>query len=476
MMILRVWFIVILGFSLVAADEKIDDEIKDAIVKIYTVSQVYSSKAPWNSSTFRTSGSGCIISGNRILTNAHVVANHTFLEVKRYGTTKRVQAKVLHVSHQADLAIITVDDEEFFKGVKPLTLNALPNIQQNVTVFGFPAGGNTLSVTTGIVSRIEHRRYVHGGEKFLAIQVDAAINSGNSGGPAISEGNIVGVVMQSMSKSQSIGYLVPVTMINHFLEDVKDGHNDGFANMGITTQKIESTTLREMYGMDENCTGQLVINTVYNSSAKDILKAGDIITHIDGHKINNDGTVSFRYHQFTSYKYFIDLHQIGDVLELDIIRAQKPMKVKIKLQSIADNFLVVKTTRFDKAPTYFIYGGYVFVPLTKKLLHSTRLRYMASRWPTEEKKEIVVLLKVLASELSQGNSSISFWPVEKINGKTFSTFDEFYQIVKNFKGDYLLLEDDEGIQVVMDSKVCKMKNQEILKRYNIKYDKSVDLR
>ncbi|HIE34835.1 MAG TPA: serine protease, partial [Campylobacterales bacterium] len=106
--------------------------------------------------------------------------------------------------------------------------------------------------------------------------------------------------------------------------------------------------------------------------------------------------------------------------------------------------MVVKTTRFDKAPTYFIYGGYVFVPLTKKLLHSTRLRYMASRWPTKEKKEIVVLLKVLASELSQGNSSISFWPVEKINGKTFATFDEFYQIVENFKGDYLLLEDDEG--------------------------------
>jgi hypothetical protein len=101
---------------------------------------------------------------------------------------------------------------------------------------------------------------------------------------------------------------------------------------------------------------------------------------------------------------------------------------------------------------------------------------MASKWPTEEKKEIVVLLKVLASELSQGNSSISFWPVEKINGKTFATFDAFYQIVENFKGDYLLLEDDEGIQVVMDAKVCKMKNEEILKRYNIKYDRSVDLR
>ncbi len=476
MMILKVWFLVLVCFSFSLADAFKDDATKDALVKIYTVSQAYDYQEPWNSKTSRASGSGCIIEGNRILTNAHVVANHTFLEVKRYGTTKRLQAKVLFVSHQADLAIITVDDEAFFKGVKPLDFDALPFIQQKVTVYGFPAGGNTLSVTTGIVSRIEHRRYMHGSEKFLAIQVDAAINSGNSGGPAISKGKIVGVVMQSMTKSQSIGYLVPVTMIRHFLKDIEDNHYDGFANLGITTQKIESTTLRKMYGMDENSTGQLVINIVYSSSAKDILRAGDIITHIDGHQINNDGTIAFRYHQFTSYKYFIDLHQIGEEVELDIIREQKPLKIKIKLKNIADDFLLVKTTRFDTAPTYFIYGGYVFVPLTKKLLRSTKLRYIASKWPTVKQKEIVVLLKVLASKLSQGNYNISFWPIQKINGKTFATFDEFYKVVTEFNGDYLLLEDDDGIQVVMDAKVCKKENEEILKRYNIKYDRSIDLR
>jgi S1-C subfamily serine protease len=476
MIVLRVCLLAMLCVSIFWGKVQIDDEIKDAIVKIYTVSQVYDSNQPWNSRTRHASGSGSIIKGNLILTNAHVVANHTYIEVKRYGTTKRIQAHVVFVSHQADLAIITVDDKEFFKDVKPLTFDALPNIQQKVTVYGFPAGGNTLSVTTGIVSRIEHRRYVHGGEKFLAIQVDAAINSGNSGGPAVSEGKIVGVVMQSMAKSQSIGYLVPVTMIKHFLEDIKDGHYDGFVSLGATTQKIQSITLREMYGMDENSTGQLVISTVYNSPANGILKSGDIITHIDGHIINNDGTVSFRHHQFTSYKYFIDLHQIGEELELDIIRAQKPMKVKIKLQNIADDFLIVKTTRYDISPTYFIYGGYVFTTLTNNLLKSTKLRYLASKWPTEDKKEIVILLKVLASKLSQGNYNITYWPIEKINGKSFATFDEFYRSVENFKDKYLLLEDDEGLQIAIDKNASLRENEKILKRYNIKYDRSVDLR
>ena len=479
MNIFKVLILVVMSFSSIFANEQLDEEIKDSIVKIYTVSQVYNYNQPWNVRTVRTSGSGCIIKGNRILTNAHIVANHTFIEVKKYGTTKRVQAHVLYVSHQADLALLSVDSEEFFKGVKPLELDALPRIQQKVTVYGFPAGGTTLSVTTGVVSRIEHRRYAHGGERYLAIQVDAAINSGNSGGPAISDGEIVGVVMQGMLKSQNIGYLVPTSMIKHFLKDIEDKHYDGFADLGISTQKIESTTLREMYGMDENSTGQLIINIVYNSSANEVLKVGDIITHIDGYQIYNDGTVSYRHHQYTFYKYFVDLHQIGEDVELDIIREQKRLKVKVKLKNIADDFLLVKTTRFDKAPRYFIYGGYVFVPLTKNLLRSSggliELRCLASKWPKKDQKEIVVLLKVLASKLSTGNYNITLWPIQKVNGKTFATFDEFYQVITNYKGKYILLEDDEGMQVVMDVNASLKENKKILDRYGIKNDRSLDL-
>jgi len=89
------------------------------------------------------------------LTNAHVVANQTFLEVKKYGDTKRYQAKVLQVSHDTDLALLEVEDKDFFKDTVPLTFGTLPNMQDKVTVYGYPMGGNTISISTGIVSRIE---------------------------------------------------------------------------------------------------------------------------------------------------------------------------------------------------------------------------------------------------------------------------------------------------------------------------------
>jgi len=306
----NIWIVILLTLQLLARAEskdltakefsEMEYRTKQAIVKIYTVAKIPNYVEPWSSSIRRSSGSGAIISGNRILTNAHVVANNTFIEVQRYGERKRYRAKLLTVSHQADMALLEVEDGKFFEGVKPLELGKLPYIEQKVVVYGFPMGGKTLSATTGIVSRIEHNRFTHSGESFLAIQIDAAVNPGNSGGPAISDGKIVGIVMQGMSKSQNIGYLVPTQLIKHFLTDIKDGKNDGFADLGLTTQKMENPTIRRYYKLDENVTGNLVANLVYNSTLQGIIKEGDIITAIDGHAIENDNTVAFRPHEYTA--------------------------------------------------------------------------------------------------------------------------------------------------------------------------------
>lgn len=479
MQLLKTLIMITLFTTSIYAKEVVNG-VKDSVVKIYTVAKVPKYLEPWNVSMSRSSGSGSIITGNRILTNAHVVANSTFIEVRRYGKRKRFKAKVLFVSHQADLAILVVEDKSFFEGAKPLVFGELPKIQQEITVYGFPTGGDTMSVTTGVVSRIEHLRYVHSGESFLAIQVDAAINPGNSGGPAFSGGKIVGVVMQQRRQSQNIGYLVPINMIKHFLNDMKDGTYDGFPDIGIVTQRLENPTLKKMYKLDENRTGQLIITKLYNFNAKDSIEVGDVLTAIDGHNIEDDGTVEFRHHEFTSYKYYLDLHQMGDEVVLDIFRDNQEQKIKFKLSHKSDDLLLVKTLRYDTMPSYFIYGGYVFSPLTSNLLSSTRgsllsLRSMTRSWPSEEKKDVVVLVKVLATDFNRGDHGLSLWAIEKINGESFKTFEEFYQKMQSFDGEFLLLEDHEGSQVGIDVKKAKESSEKILKRYHIKADKSIDL-
>ena len=444
--------------------------VKESIVKIYTVSKLPNYSIPWNSNIKRSHGSGSIVLGNKILTNAHVVANETFIEVKRYGENKRYEAEIEFISHQADLALLTVKDESFFEGTTSLELDGLPRIQQEISVYGFPMGGNSLSVSTGIVSRIEHNRYAHSREIFLAIQIDAAVNPGNSGGPAISEGKIVGVVMQQITKSQNIGYLVPASIIRHFLVDVKDGKYDGFVNLGIGTQKMENEALRNVYKMKEGLTGVMVMDISEKSTVYNILNDGDILLEIDGHIIQNDGTVEFTPGQYTSFTYYVEKRQLGESVEFKILRDGKEALMSIPLNNMANDDLLVDTLEHDVMPRYFVYGGYVFTPLSRNLLMGSRsrsLNEMAAKWATQEREEVVVLLKVLADKTNRGDHSVSLWIIDKLNGEKFKDYDEFQSKLYSTDTKYIVLENEEGVKVAIDADKAKEANPLILKRYSI---------
>ena len=473
--------IIMILLSTLILNANSEDMTKQAIVKIYTTAKIPNYQEPWGSSMRNSTGSGSIIEGGYILTNAHVVANQAFIEVQRYGQRKRYIAKVYAVSHQADLALLKVEEDIFWSGVRPLKFGDLPKVEQRIVVYGYPMGGNTLSATIGVVSRVEHHTYAHSGEAFLAVQVDAAVNPGNSGGPALSDGKIVGVVMQVISKSQNIGYLVPISMVRHFIKDMEDGKYDGFSDLGLGTQKLENPAMRRYYGLDANASGKLIDKISANSSLFGVLKDGDILTSVDGHKIENDGTVEFRKHEYTHYQYFVDAYQMGDKIKLGIIRDKKRIDIETELNIKADDIFLIKTTRYDTAPRYFIYGGYIFAPLSRNLILSTKrnrltLSYLASKWQTDEKKESVVLLKVLASDMSRGDNSFGMWNIDKLNGKSFKDFNEFYERLNNAKEDYIILEDNDGVKVIIDTKEAKAKQPNILKKYNIVFDKSIDLR
>jgi S1-C subfamily serine protease len=265
--------------------------VSEAIVKINTVYTEYDYDMPWQLlRQGRRSGSGCIIDGRRILTNAHVVANQTFIQVKRAGEAKKYTAKVETVSHECDLALLKVDDDALFSGIQPLKLGDLPRMGDKVAVYGFPKGGDELCVTEGVVSRVEYQHYSHSGTYLLASQIDAAINSGSSGGPIVKDGKIVGVAFQSLRSGENIGYMVPASRIRHFLMDLKDGKYDGIPSLAIEIQTMENSDLRSKYQMDPTQTGVLVTYIPPGSSAENILRPGDVILSIDGKEIGNGGT------------------------------------------------------------------------------------------------------------------------------------------------------------------------------------------
>lgn len=459
------------------------DIIKDSIVKIYTVASLPNYQEPWNTSTAQFSGSGSIIAGQKILTNAHVIANSTFLEVKRYGQTKRYEAVVLYASHHADLAIITVKDKSFFKDALALKFGELPTTQEEVVVYGFPTGGDTLSVTKGVVSRIEHQQYAHSSENMLSVQIDAAINPGNSGGPVISKGKIAGVVMQGLRGADNIGYMVPTPTVKHFFKDMEDGTYHGFPDIGIAIQDMENPAARKKFNLSEEQTGVLAYKVLFNSPAKDIIKPGDILTKIDGHQIANDGTVEFRPKEYTSFGYYIDNHQINDKISFGIIRDSKETEVSFQLTTTSKDFWLVQREQYDVFPRYFIFGGFVFTPVTKNYVNAGmsffsgtgELGKLMNEWPSKERREAVIISQVLASDTNKGYHAIYDRVIEKVDGQSFQDFDAFYKLINESTNDYITLEDKDGYKVIVDRKLSLAKNDTILERYHIESAQSKDL-
>lgn len=462
------------------------ESIKDAVVKIIVVSREIDKKTPWNSRIQRSSGSGFIIKGDRILTNAHVVSNATFIEVKTLSGSQRFQAQVEDISHDADLAILklTKTNNNFFDAAV-LEFSDLPELQKEVEAYGYPMGGSGLSITKGVVSRIERKSYVHKGKRFITVQIDAAINPGNSGGPVISDGKVVGVVMQSRLSSQSIGYMIPVPVIKHFLADIEDGKYDGYPSLGVETEDTQSPVVQELYGLDKDHTGVLVSFVYPNSSAKGKLKKNDIITAIDGHSITNESKSIIRKKELISFRHFIDMHQLGDSIKLDILRAGKSSSVDIKLSKTDSSFKLVSDKTFEKPPSYFIYGGFVFMPLTSDYINASyslfgagldeNITVLSQFWPTEEREQAVIISKVLPDNSNKGFHDISDFLIETINGKKFKNFKQFYQVLNKSNSRFIVLEDRFGYQVVIHREKGKEHQAQILKRYRISEAQSEDL-
>jgi S1-C subfamily serine protease len=460
-------------------------DLKKAIVKIYTVFSEFNYDMPWQlSKQERAVGSGCIISGNRILTNAHVVADQTFIQVKRAGEAKKYNAVVVMVAHECDLALLTVDDPSFFDGVKPLTLGTLPRMRDKVAVYGFPIGGDELSITEGVVSRVEHTRYSHSGSYLLACQIDAAINPGNSGGPVIKDGRIAGIAFQGYVYAQNIGYMVPAPLIDHVLQDSADGHYDGFPGIGIAWQPMENPGLRSSVQMSQEQTGVLITYVAPDSSARDILHAGDVILSIEGSPIANDGTIPFRGTERIQFGNEVHKKFMGESVRCSILRDGQETEVTIPLRSSLGSGRLVPYTQYDTAPTYYIVGGLVLQPLTRNYLQTWNnmddipvhlADYYYHGRASDNRKQVIVLTNILGDKLTAGYDDFEDNVITQVNGKAISSIEDVVQAVEGNEGVYHVLVDEWGNRIVLDRAATIEAQKGIMERYKIDADRSADL-
>uniref|UniRef100_A0A0G4I4S4 Protease Do-like PDZ domain-containing protein n=1 Tax=Chromera velia CCMP2878 TaxID=1169474 RepID=A0A0G4I4S4_9ALVE len=432
----------------------------NSVVKIYTDYTDPNFAQPWQMRRqARSTGSGFAISGKLIMTNAHVVSYSSRVLVRKHGSAKKYLAKVVATGHECDLAVLSVEDDEFWTDLECLEFGGLPRLQDAVTVVGYPTGGDNLCITAGVVSRLDVSSYVHSNFRLLCAQIDAAINPGNSGGPAFKGEKVVGVAFQGNEDAQNIGYVIPIPVVQHFLEDIKrhGGKPVGFVTLGITYQTLENACMREFIGIDEipaaelpegiSRTGILVVSSdplrslkgelhkkgadpTREETREDVVEmeaafseekrakvqdsyllSNDVILAIDGIDVADDGTIPFRQLERVHMAFAVAQKFPGDTCRLTILRNRKV--IELELPVCVPTFLVPEQM-WDKKPRFYIFGGLVFTPLTIDYLKDeygkkyyerapwTMMQPITELFQRQHREEIVILSQVLASDLTIG--------------------------------------------------------------------------
>lgn len=478
-------------FSFSFFKEKDDIElITKSVVNIEVFSYRYSYESPWQQPSIQSSsGSGFIIlfkNKKKILTNAHVVSDAFQIRVKRVGQNQFYFARVEFIAHDCDLALLDIKEnpQDFYKGVEPLEIGNLPKLNSPVTVIGFPIGGNKVSITKGIVSRIDMDTYSHSGiDSHLVIQVDAAINPGNSGGPAIQNNKVIGVAFQILRSGENLGYLIPTSVIQKFLKDIQDGKYNGYIELGVLYQTLENPMMKEALAVPSPSNGVYVYDIMPNTSSEGFLKQGDILLEIQGYPITDSGEVWVG-GEYRNFIELIDNLEEGETIKLKVLRDQKILNINLKAKTT--NYLDFQRKNYDAPPEYVIFYGMVFQPLSNDLVstyssvwlsnHASNIfyyyYYAIQNRTSINKQQKVILTRILSDHRNHYYKEFEHHIIKSLNNKPIKNLKVFYQILQEETKKNLLIFEFEGKEkkLIIQSKNIQETNQEILKNYSIKKD------
>jgi S1-C subfamily serine protease len=392
-----------------------------------------------------------VVEGNRILTNAHVVAYASEIQIQANQSGDKISATVEFTSPGIDLAVLKLDDTAFFLSHPPLPrLSALPSIKDAVLAYGYPTGGNSLSITKGIVSRIEFSDYnfpVCG----LRIQIDAAINPGNSGGPALVGDKMVGVAFSRLNNADNIGYIIPNEEIDLFLKGGSATSAYAKPHLFDSFQPLESPALRSFLHLDSSIKG-VVVNEPFSGTPNNPLKKWDVVTKIGSSSIDDQGMVQIGGNIRVRFQYLVQKFNKEGMLGLTLLRNGKEVVVQV---SVSASYPRVIPSLEGTYPSYFIYGPIVFSSASAEMsydvcqskytqyytaLESPLLSRRMSA-PSFDGEELVVISSpFFPSKLSNGYKVKSLRAVKSINGIRVNNLLHLVEILRDSKEPFSVIE------------------------------------
>lgn len=472
--------LLLLGYTSVA--EPIN--IRGSLARISNTSQAANYRIPWlPGPTGGGSGTGWVVSKDRLLTNAHVVSNARYLTVEKENDPKKYIAEVEHIAHDCDLALLKLKDASFFQDATPLPIGGIPTIETTVSVFGYPIGGDRLSVTRGVVSRVDFRTYSHSiVDSHLVIQIDAAINPGNSGGPVLQEGKVVGVAFQGFSGdvAQNVGYMIPTPVIQRFLKDVEDGRYDRYMDLSIGIFNTLNPAMRKALNLPDDDRGVLVTSVASAGVCAGVVKVGDVILAVDGHPVSSDGFLELEGERVLMAEV-AERKFLGDKLAISLLRDGTPTDTEITFDRAFP--FTMQANSYESQSTYVLVGGLLFQPLSRNLFtayqfKSPRIGYFFDNFITKElykdHPEVIVLSAILPDPINTYLNEFKDGIVEQINDRKIRTLQDVAEAFAQKSDFYVVKFLGTGRPLVLERAAIEAARERIKARYDVPVEQNLE--
>jgi hypothetical protein len=454
-----------------------------SVVRVNSTNQDYDFFRPWSKKSPRAiHGLGAVLTGNRVLVTAQLIANHSYVELERAETGMRTAAKVLCVDYEANLALLQPSAASFLTGLKPLDLELDAVVGDRLEILQLEAN-DALITTSGPITTVEVSHYQLENTDFLIYRLSVPLQyrEGSFTAPVIKDGKLAGLLMRYDPRTQELDVL-PAPVIEHFLKDVDGGGYHGFPRAGMEYAPTRDPQFRH-YAKLPAGGGVYVTDVAKDSPAGQAgLQAGDVVWEVDGHAVDQDGNYQELLYGRISLSYLITTRSfVGQKLKLKIFREGQPQTLEIALAHKSPADYVSEPYVIDRQPRYLVANGLIFQDLSRQYLKEwggdwqkqapQRLvyldRYQSSLVP-ENRKRIVILSQVLPVASNVGYEELKYLVVTNVNGVPINSLDDLPGALAKATDGYSKIEfEDFPKEIFIDDTHLAENNKNVQDSYSL---------
>jgi len=477
----------------VAGGEGSGSTIETQVLQVFATTNSGYYHKPWKTPDFsNVKASGFFFRDEKIfpgregliLTNAHAVSQAQSIRVSNGREKRQYNVKPVGICNSADFAVLQMEPGELKAyenrngKIVPLELgdSDMLRVGDKVVGWGYPLGGEMLSKSEqGEISRIEVTKYAYSEDRWLVVQASLQQNQGNSGGPVLKDGKVVGVAFQGLKTTDRINYFIPVSVVKGLMPLL---NNQSLIPLWRYQVQHMFPRLRDYFDLGPDRGGVLLDYVIPGGGPYTFgLRANDILLEIDDHGIDNYGQIFFKpLDQKVDFQEVLNRKKVGDPLTVKVLRDGQVRTISGGVTAGLPKLV----PRIFTPANYFIYSGVGFIELTLNCIDNLgksgeplRAKYV-DKFPQRPYEKIVIISEIFP-EYGLVETAPYLQRVCKIDGQEVLNIEHLYKTIQNLasKGKKkVLLEVSEHLQLPLDLERASELDAQIREKYGILYMRS----